>query len=99
MYTPCSYSNWKNRRGPKNRRSVVYVKREGKSSRSTNGSISARNLGWLDQGAEANETKMQWLGLGTPISRKATFPSDSGFCIFRLFFSHPFTSQWSFFCV
>ena len=22
---------------------------------------------WLDQGAEANETKLQWLGLGMPI--------------------------------
>ena len=55
---------------------MVYVKREGKSSRSTSGSIYARDLGLLDQRAEANETKMQWLRLGAPISRKATFPSE-----------------------
>ena len=39
---------------------------------------------WLDQGAEANETKLQWLGLGMPIGDLS--PPSSSFCIFRLFF-------------
>ena len=35
---------------------------------------------WLDQGAEANETKLQWLGLGMPISDLP--PPSFSFCIF-----------------
>ena len=55
---------------------------------------------WLDQDAEANETKCRGWGLARLYSSIGNLPSRaSDFCILRLFFFCIHQFQWSFFCV